>query len=185
VTTPIRPGDFAVVNTGTRYTRLITGMEKVADVVRPTELKWTDYDHAVICTGVVDRIGGMQDVTIVEAQPGGAVEVPWHYGGHPFKWSSGIIKLTDDERHTASQAAIALAAAKVGYGWLDYAALVAHDLHIPVPGLRNFIGDTHRLICSQLVDLCYNDAGCELFTDKRWFGYVMPSDLGSLLSPTV
>ena len=41
--------------------------------------------------------------------------------------------------------------------------------------------DTHELICSQLVDLCYQRAGVHLFTDGRFEGFVSPEDLRALL----
>lgn len=188
----VRPGDFAVVLGGTQTTRLITAAEKLEDMVRPTGLKWTDWDHALLCTSVQDRApgvylngigGGSQKARIVEAEPAGATEADWHYNQVPFAWSSGIIELTDRQRDVIVSTALRLAREKTGYGWLDYAALTAHALRVPVPGLRDFISDSHRLICSQLVDYCYQQAGVQLFNDSRWNGYVTPSDLGALLVP--
>src|SRR5258708_29450415 len=64
----------------------------------------------------------------------------------------------------------------VGYSWADYMAIAAHRLHIPSPGLRDFIADSTHQICSQLIDTCYADAGVHLFADGRWPGYVTPAD---------
>jgi hypothetical protein len=69
----------------------------------------------------------------------------------------------------------------VGYSYLDYVALAFHSLHIPFPGLKNYIASTRHMTCSQLVDQAEKDAGVQLFKDGRWPGYVMPSDLGRLL----
>ena len=38
-----------------------------------------------------------------------------------------------------------------------------------------------ELICSQLVDRSEEDGGTHLFSDGRWPGFVMPTDLGALL----
>jgi hypothetical protein len=76
-----------------------------------------------------------------------------------------------------------MARALVGtpYSIADYAALISHRWHIPSPGLKDFIGDTGHMICSQLVDQACYDALWFLFDDDRWPGYVKPSDLGHLL----
>jgi hypothetical protein len=37
------------------------------------------------------------------------------------------------------------------------------------------------MICSQLVDQCYQDAGVHLFADGRWPGDVTPADLYRLI----
>jgi hypothetical protein len=68
---------------------------------------------------------------------------------------------------------------------LDYLALVAHRLHIPAPGLRQFIADTGHMICSQLVDEVYRRAGLIMFGDGRWPGYVTPGGLISVLNGPV
>lgn len=70
----------------------------------------------------------------------------------------------------------------VPYSFLDYAALAAHRLRLPVRGLRRYIASTGHLMCSQLVDRAYLDAGVRLFTDERWPGYVTPMDLFDLLA---
>lgn len=64
------------------------------------------------------------------------------------------------------------------YSWADYAALAAHRYRIPGhQRLRQFVADTGRLICSQLVDEAYRRAGIHLFDDGRWPGYVTPGAL--------
>jgi hypothetical protein len=68
----------------------------------------------------------------------------------------------------------------VGYSFLDYDAIAMHRLHIPAPGLKQYIGDTGHMICSQLVDQGYKDEGVNIFTDRRWPGYVMPGSLYNL-----
>jgi hypothetical protein len=170
------PGDFAVVNTGTRATPLIRVGEFLCTLL-DDEPKISEWDHAVICSRVVDGT-----VMIVEAQPGGAVEVPWHYETRPHQWSTGILAMP------AAAGGAALVYAQPGpwgphgvpYSALDYFAMVTHELHIPAPGLREYIGSENHMICSQLVDRAALDAGRDLFPGD-WPGYVKPSDLGFLL----
>lgn len=170
--TDVQPGAWAVVDTGTPHvTRLIQAGEFLCTLFdrHPQVSKW---DHAVICS----RIGADGTIYIVEAQPGGAVEVPWHYEERPHQWSTGIVDMP------VEAGAAALKYVGVGYSWLDYAAITVHELHLPAPGLRAYIGSTHHLICSQLVDRAALDAGKQLFAGNRWPGYVKPSDLGFLLA---
>lgn len=175
---PVRPGDWFVVNTGTRDTALITAAEKIGDFVRPTGYRWTDWDHAGVCTGVRDD----GTIEIVEAEPSGAHLTTWHYEDRPHQWSSGLVAWPDpDAGVRIANTAVDCIGTK--YAWLDYAALTAHDLRIPAPGLRDFIASTHTMICSQYVDYCCLNAGVHLFSDNRWAGYVTPSDLGALLVP--
>lgn len=164
------PGDFAVINTGSNVTAPIVDAEELADAVDGAVLK-TQWDHAVICS----RVDPDGTVWIVEAEPGGAREVKWHYADRPHKWSTGII---------ATNAYAAVAARRyvgVPYSFLDYAALTIHALHIPFPWLKTYVANSKHMICSQLVDQAELDAGVHLFSDGRWPGFVKPSDLGHLL----
>jgi hypothetical protein len=97
-------------------------------------------------------------------------------------WCENIYNLT---RYSYSQGftfddmyRCALAYKGVGYSALDYAALVAHRLHIWAPGLKGYIGNTGHEICSELCDTFYEvKLVTEIFTDKRWPGYVTPGSL--------
>ena len=131
----------------------------------PDSLAW-QYRHAF---GLVD------DGMIVEAEPGGARHVPLHYDN--VLWLH-LSTLTDLERQLICAAALKYVG--VPYSFLDYAALAAHGLHIPSPGLRPFIASTGHMICSQLVDRAYMDAGIQLFADHRWPGDVIPAELAYL-----
>jgi hypothetical protein len=168
-----QPGDFAVINT----------VNETADIVQLLEMLggggFSEWNHAVVCV----RVDPDGMVWIAEAEPGGAVDVPWHYNGVPYRWSTGIIPASP---------AVADAAVKyccpgpwgshgVPYSFLDYAAIAAHAWHVPAPGLRAYISATGHQICSQLVDRCFQDAGLHLYSDNRWNGFVRPSDLGDLL----
>lgn len=66
-----------------------------------------------------------------------------------------------------------------GYSFLDYDALALHRFGINLPGLRNYIGDTGHMICSQLCDQAYADQGAHLFNGV-WPGYVTPLGLYNL-----
>lgn len=127
---------------------------------------FSQWEHAFISLG-----NGL----IVEAEPGGARV--GHVGDYPvIHWCYGLYSLG-----TAKQNADAALAAKayvgVPYSAADYFALVAHRLHIPAPGLQDYIANSQHQICSQLVDQADSDAGIHLFTDNRWPGYVTPADL--------
>jgi hypothetical protein len=53
---------------------------------------------------------------------------------------------------------------------------------VPLPGLRHRIESARSMICSQLCDRAYLDAGVNLFRDGRWPGYVTPMALCDLLA---
>jgi hypothetical protein len=175
----VKPGDWCVVNTGSRVSAPIEILEYVSDRASGyTDPEISQWDHAVMCVAVNDT-----GIGIVEAEPGGARLTGWHYEDRPYKWSTGIITMNA----ACAQAAVRYSQAgpwgKTGvpYSGLDYAALTLHALHIPFPGLQQFIANSHHMICSQLVDQCAQDGGVHLFDDGRWPGYVKPSDLGFLL----
>ncbi|MEV4614980.1 hypothetical protein AB0K43_20635 [Kitasatospora sp. NPDC049258] len=134
---------------------------------------FADFEHAFV---LVD------DDHLVEAQPGGAELLPLSaYRDHPQLWSTGIIPLTGEQRG----AIVAAARGYLGvpYSFADYAALAAHRFHLPVgPLIKGYVASTRHMICSQLVDQCYQDAGVRLFADGRWSGYVTPADLANRLT---
>jgi hypothetical protein len=115
--------------------------------------------------------GGM----LIEAQPGGAVICPLsEYADRHVEYMSPA-GMTDGQRLAVSAAALHYVG--VGYSALDYLALAAHRLHLPIPGLRRWVASSRHMICSQLVDQAYADGGCALFSDGRWPSYVTPADL--------
>lgn len=65
------------------------------------------------------------------------------------------------------------------YSWLDYAAIAALKLHLPSKALRRYVASSGHAQCAQLVDLAYQRAGIELFTDGRQPGDVCPADLAA------
>jgi cell wall-associated NlpC family hydrolase len=160
-----KPGDFAVVRMDGRVGRLIRiGQWLNGD-------GFADFEHAFIYVG---------DGRIVEAEPGGAREANLsEYDGWPMVWSTGRIALTEAQR--AAIAAAALGYVGVRYSAADYFAIAAHRFRLPLPWLRRFVASSKHMICSQLVDQCFQDAGVQLFNDSRWPGYVTPADLANLL----
>src|SRR5258707_4910792 len=167
VVTGPQPGDFAVVSAGGLAGRLVALGERLNGT------GFTQYQHAFVYIGGA----GM----IVQAEPAGACIRPLH--GHARElWSTGILSLSDGERKTIVAAARGYAAAQTDYSFLHYLPLPAHRYRLPVPGLRTYIKSTGHMICSQLVDACYQAAGVQLFADKRWNGYVTPSDLARRIS---
>ena len=162
------PGDFAVVRMDGGVGRLIRiGQWLNGD-------GFADYEHAFV------YLGGGQ---LVEAQPGGAELRPLSvYDGRPALWSTGRYALTDTQR--AAIVAAARGYIGVPYSAADYVALAAHRFHLPVgPLIKGYVASSRHMICSQLVDQCYLDAGVHLFSDGRWPGYVTPADLAGLLRP--
>lgn len=132
---------------------------------------FADFEHAFVF------IGGDG---IIEAEPGGAVQSSLsRYDPARVAW------LRCPAQH---RLAVALAATKykgVPYSFLDYGAVAAHRLHLPVPLLRRYIGDSQHMICSQLADQAAMDGGWHLFGDGRWPGYVTPAALWQLYARQV
>ena len=127
---------------------------------------FADYEHAFVYLG-----GG----GIAEAEPGGAVQSSVdRYDPSRIAWL---------RCPPASRLPVALAATRylgVGYSFLDYAAVAAHRVHLPVPGLRRYVESTGHMICSQFCDRAAMDGGWHLFDDGRWPGYVTPASLWRL-----
>lgn len=173
------PGDFAVCKISGDVGKLISIGEWLDGS------GFTDWDHAEVFVGHADLQNPWGYTA--SAYPEGAKLVPlqsWQLEStpHQYLWSTGKFDLTTAERDAIVATALALLGTP--YSALDYFALAAHRLHIPVPGLRRYIADTHHLICSQYTDLCYQQAGVHLFQDGRWNGYVTPAALAELILAT-
>lgn len=135
------------------------------------------YQHAAIVMTAYRSLDGWAG-SVMEAQPGGARLTPlatYQDRDTVFVSPAG---LSPAQRRAIC--AVADNYRDVPYSFADYAALAAHRLHLPVPGLREFIGATGHQICSQLCDNAYRGAGVHLFQDV-WPGYVTPMDLWNLL----
>jgi hypothetical protein len=176
------PGDFFVVNSGSSLAKWIDIGEDLIDGRK------SEFTHAGIAsrwqTGLPvyahpsqgGRIISNNTLFIVQAEPHGAVEVPWYWGHCPHAWSTGKVPACP------RAADYARSLIGTGYSFIDYLAIATHEkLHWDIPGLQRFIADTGHMICSQLVDQARLLGGSHLFSDGRWPGYVKPSDLGFLV----
>jgi hypothetical protein len=127
---------------------------------------FSPFEHAFIV---------LEDGMLIEAMPGGAQIVPLsEYDDYDVVYVSPA-GLTDSDRKRICDAARAFEG--VEYSFVDYAAIAAHRLRLPIPGLRDFVAATGHQICSQLVDNAYRIAGIKLFSDSRWEGYCTPGSL--------
>lgn len=127
---------------------------------------FSHFEHAFIV---------LEDGMLIEAMPGGAQLVPLaEYDDYDVLYVT-VPGLTDADRKRICDAARSFEG--VEYSFVDYAAIAAHRLHLPIPGLRAFVESTKHQICSQLVDNAYRLAGVRLFSDNRWAGYVTPGSL--------
>jgi hypothetical protein len=162
-----KPGDFEVVRMGGAGGFWI----KVGQILNGDDE--TEYQHARLYLG---------NKKVVEAEPGGARIVDWNPNDNGF-WSTGLIDLTPLARRMIVAAGYKYGNDAVGYSAADYFALVALRLKMGALSsrLRAFVRSSGHMICSQLVDQCYKDAGIQLFEDGRFAGDVTPADLANLL----
>jgi hypothetical protein len=124
------------------------------------------YEHCFVHLG-----GG----AIIEAEPGGArITQLSEYDAQSVVWLRCPPGLG---QRVATAARIF---EHTPYSAADYLALAAHRLHIPAPGLREFIGASGHMICSQLCDRAAKLGGWNLFSDGRWDGYVTPAAIYGL-----
>lgn len=119
---------------------------------------------------------------IVEAAPGGARHNDADAYGDNVTWSN----LDLDDTTRAKIVAHAESLIGTPYGWADILAItLAQDragrhVNSHTWWVRR-INNWRRLICSQLVDVAYQEAGIHLFTDGRLPGLVSPGDLYRLI----
>ena len=187
----VKPGDFAAVRMGGTTGRLI----RIGEFLNGNG--FGDWEHAIFYAGDDPDLG---DDLILEAEPGGARLVPFHYALTEVLWSTDNPLLNLN----LSQQQLAMTVAKhwkgVPYSFLDYLALAAHRLHIPgwlpfwfspvkaakqrfrhLVTLKTYVAETGHDICSQLADLCRLELKSNLFSDGRWPGYVTPLALANLI----
>lgn len=129
---------------------------------------FTPYDHAFVHVG---------DGWIIEAEPGpdGArLAQLAEYNDRPILW----LRCPDQYRAAVAHSARLLQGTR--YSAADYFAIAAHRLHLPLPGLRDYVAASGHAICSQLADRAAALGGWHLFRDGRWEGYVTPADLAKL-----
>jgi len=121
----------------------------------------------------------VSDTAVMEARPNGAGFAAFRdYAG--ATWSH--FDLTPEQR----TAIVAAANGFLGrpYSWLDCLCIGLADrfgTHVPT-AVRNRLQRPDRMICSQLADSAYLDAGVHLFADGRDPGAVSPGDLLDLIT---
>jgi hypothetical protein len=113
----------------------------------------------------------------VEAMPGGA-----RYntvGGYdPRRTVYVRVDVDEDTRWRVAAAGLwSMGPPPVAYSYMQYPSLALLALGLKPPLLRRFIKDHGRVICSQLVDGAFQEAGVQLFADQREPGDVTPGDL--------
>lgn len=174
-TVPVEPGDFSCLPISGQVGKLI----RVGQWLNGSGFR--NYEHAEINVGDPEGVSPQPLGYTMGAYIGGAALVPIPGNQDGWLWSTGHIPLTDTQRAVIVQTALGLKGTP--YSALDYFAIAGHRLHVPDPGgvLRDYIGDTRHMICSQLVDYCYMQAGVHLFNDGRWPGYVTPEDLANVI----
>ena len=173
----IQPGDFFVTQISGDVGKWI-GFGELLDsgsFAHPfnRELHELDvFSHAAVYVG---------DGNIVEAEVGGArsYTIDEYLDGRPIMFSTGLFGI--DAATGLKIAAEAIKLIGTPYSFVDYAAIATRRLHLPAPGLKDYIKDSGHLICSQLADLAHQRAGVQLFADGRWNGDVTPMDLAQLL----
>ena len=128
------------------------------------------YNHAFVYIGRGE---------IVEATARGAVVSP--ASKYPSAVWNDEEPLTDEQRHQVRIAASYCVGAK--YGFLDVVALALAGWGMRAHWLERRLSRTDRLICSQLVDVCYRKAGVALFDDDdRLPQNVTPGDLAERIT---
>lgn len=157
-----KPGDFGLTQIPGEVGKLISLGERLNGD------KFTQFSHAFIVA---------ENNQIVEAEVSGArVSTLAEFPTATFSsWN-----LSAQQRDDVVKAAYA--AVGTPYSFADYVAIAVHKLRLPVPGLRKYVESSKHMICSQLVDWCYQQAGVQLFSDDRWNGYVTPADLATVLT---
>lgn len=162
-----RPGDFFLVPIEGTVGKLIQfGQWLNGDGFRPVQ-------HAGIYIG---------DGYTVEAYPKGAEKCSLSgpaYDG--IIWSTDHIELTPTQRGQIVAHALDYVVAKTPYSFLDYVSIALARFGLRPRWLKRYIASTGHMICSQLVDQAYQDAGVKLFSDDRIPGDVTPADLYNLL----
>jgi hypothetical protein len=138
----------------------------------------------------------LDDETVFEAQPGGAVITPLkEYADRPGAvvrsyqapvpgrpkdtWLRSLEPiLTENRRREIVQTA--RRHVDIGYNWGTYVYLAAYRLGIRPQWLKHRVQNDDRLICSQAADLIYDLCNVHLFADGRMPYDVTPGDLATL-----
>lgn len=158
----VLPGDFGLVG----HNSLASPFIRLAQLLYGDA---SEYSHAFIVT---DGLLG----DIIEAQAGGIQSA--NLSKYPAdRLIFSHFKLSTRERKLIVNTALGLVGTP--YGFSDYVALALH--HWGFDWMDKRVKTNKRMICSQMVDYCYQQAGVHLFNDNRLPGYVPPGDLVSTI----
>ncbi|WP_040828895.1 hypothetical protein [Nocardia jiangxiensis] len=136
------------------------------------------WEHAFL---IVDAPDGSNTLAVLEAEPGGARLTPLsEYWDAKKGWTCAFAypPTTADQQAAIDRLVPKLVG--VPYSWLDYISLALLHLHIRPQWVVDRVAGSKGMICSQLVDYVYMQAGVHFFDDGRYEGDVMPSDLDYL-----
>lgn len=181
----LKPGDVLLLHIDGWVGRLIWAMQ----LVNKDTSFWT---HAAIV---------LDDGTVFEAQPGGAVITPLaEYADRP----GSVVRyyqrpkrnqpteyeilpiaefMTDTRRACIVRDARAMFARGYRYAYEVYGYLALYRFGVRPRWVRNAIQDPDAGICSQAADLLLADNGVHLFADGRMPYDVTPGDLATLSLP--
>lgn len=172
----LQPGDLLCTNITGEVGKLI-GLGEWLDTFSFKKL----FNRELLELRVFSHVAVIRDsATLIEAEAGGARVAPIaeYLDGRPLMFSTGLLGIDK----ATGQLIANYAEAMVGspYSFLDYGAIAAKRLHLPVPGLKDYINSSSHVICSQLAALAYDKAGKSLFPGY-WPGYTTPLDVARLL----
>jgi hypothetical protein len=109
----------------------------------------------------------------IAAYPDGARKIALPEDQDGWLWSD--LTLLDAHRDLIVQAAYALLGTP--HSTLDYFALAAEKLGVPVGNHAAYLADPSHMIGAQMVEHCYRAAGIHLLNDSRVAGNVTPMDI--------
>lgn len=178
----LRPGDIILL----QIKGWVGWLVRLLQLLNGDASKWT---HVAIV---------LDDETVFEAQPGGAVITPLkEYADRPgrivrFYQQPGRLaglavpyrlRALDDvmtERLRQEIVRTARRHVDIGYNWGTYVYLATYRVGVRPRWLRWRVQNDDRLICSQAADLIYDLCNVHLFADERMPYDVTPGDLATL-----
>lgn len=158
----MRTGQFGVVRTHTTMGWIIRLFTR------------SQVSHAYLYVDEHHVIEATWNGAVINSSPKFEKEAPGEL--HPVS----NLALSPAQRERVVAAARELAGTP--YGFRDIAALALVHWGVPWRWAARVVGDDKGLICSQLVDRCYANAGIHLYDDGRADGSVTPGDLLLLMA---
>lgn len=167
----VHPGDIVLLQIKGVVGKLVWAMQ----AINGDFSKWTHV-------GIM-----LEDGTIFEAQPGGAVLTDWGvYRDRPYttviyrqvgEGREDLVYSRAEEMKIIQHARNLVGA---GYNWTTYFYLAGYRMGIRPAWLKKRVRKSTRHICSQAADHIYQLAGVQLFDDGRMPYDITPGDLARL-----